>query len=33
MSNKINQNDLVNYLKNYGFIYQSSEIYNGLANA
>lgn len=29
----INQETLVNYLKNYGFVYPNSEIYNGLANA
>ncbi len=27
------QIDIVNYLKNYGFVYPNSEIYNGLANA
>ncbi len=27
------QIDIVNYLKNYGFVYANSEIYNGLANA
>lgn len=30
---KHTQEQLVNYLKNYGFVFQSSEIYNGLANA
>ncbi|WP_027119949.1 glycine--tRNA ligase [[Mycoplasma] testudinis] len=30
---KNTQETIVNYLKNYGFIYPSSEIYNGLANA
>lgn len=33
MNNKFNQQEIVNYLKNYGFIYPNSEIYNGLANA
>ena len=27
------QEDIVNYLKKYGFVYQNSEIYNGLSNA
>jgi len=31
MSN-IKMEDLVNYAKNYGFVYQGSEIYGGLAN-
>ncbi len=30
---KYTQEQIVNYLKNYGFVFQSSEIYNGLANA
>ncbi|QZX48836.1 glycine--tRNA ligase [Mycoplasma sp. E35C] len=29
----LTQEQIVNYLKNYGFVYQSSEIYNGLANS
>jgi glycyl-tRNA synthetase len=29
---KIKMEDLVNYAKNYGFVYQGSEIYGGLAN-
>lgn len=35
MNNKINkqQEIIINFLKNYGFVYQNSEIYNGLANA
>ena len=33
MATKFNQQDIVNYLKNYGFVYPNSEIYNGLANA
>lgn len=34
MSNcKFNQEVIVNHLKNYGFVFSSSEIYNGLANA
>ncbi len=33
MSNKNNQETIVNHLKTYGFIYQSSEIYNGLSNS
>ncbi|WP_027124052.1 glycine--tRNA ligase [Mycoplasmoides pirum] len=28
-----NQETIVNYLKKYGFVYQNSEIYNGLSNA
>ena len=31
MSN-IKMEDLVNYAKNYGFVFQGSEIYGGLAN-
>ena len=31
MSN-IKMEDLVNYAKNYGFVYQGSEIYGGLDN-
>jgi len=30
--NKIKMEELVNYAKNYGFVYQGSEIYGGLAN-
>ncbi len=30
---KITMDDLVNYCKQYGFIFQGSEIYNGLANS
>ena len=30
---KISQDEIVNHLKTYGFIFNSSEIYNGLANA
>ncbi len=30
---KFNQQEIVNFLKQYGFIYQNSEIYNGLANS
>ncbi|BAC44132.1 glycine--tRNA ligase [Malacoplasma penetrans] len=33
MSKKIDQETIVNHFKNYGFVYQNSEIYNGLANA
>lgn len=33
MSKKIEQIEIVNYLKNYGFVFSNSEIYNGLANA
>jgi glycyl-tRNA synthetase len=33
MSNKLNQETIVNYLKNYGFTFANSEIYGGLANA
>ena len=29
---KITQDDIVNYSKQYGFIFQGSEIYGGLAN-
>ena len=29
---KMSMEELVNYCKNYGFIYQGSEIYGGLAN-
>ncbi|MDC4163645.1 glycine--tRNA ligase [Mycoplasma bradburyae] len=29
----LTQEQIVNFLKNYGFVYQSSEIYNGLANS
>lgn len=30
---KLTQDQIVNYLKNYGFVFASSEIYNGLANS
>ena len=30
---KLTMEELVNYAKQYGFIYQGSEIYGGLANA
>ncbi len=30
--NKISMEELVNYAKNYGFVYQGSELYGGLAN-
>jgi glycyl-tRNA synthetase len=30
---KNNQDDIVNFLKKYGFIFQGSEIYGGLANS
>lgn len=33
MSQKFDQVTIVNYLKNYGFVFASSEIYGGLANA
>ena len=33
MKTDINMEELVNYCKQYGFIYQGSEIYGGLANA
>ncbi|MDE5545587.1 MAG: glycine--tRNA ligase [Malacoplasma sp.] len=33
MDKKNSQEIIVNHLKNYGFVYQNSEIYNGLANA
>lgn len=33
MNKKVEQEVIVNHLKNYGFVYQNSEIYNGLANA
>lgn len=33
MSSKFDQTTIVNYLKNYGFVFASSEIYGGLANA
>lgn len=32
MSKKYNQETIVNHLKNYGFVYANSEIYNGLSN-
>ena len=30
---KVTMDELVNYCKQYGFIFQGSEIYNGLANS
>lgn len=33
MSNKLDQTTIVNFLKNYGFVFPCSEIYGGLANA
>jgi glycyl-tRNA synthetase len=30
---KYTQEEIVNHLKNYGFVFNSSEIYGGLANA
>ncbi|MGL4951974.1 MAG: glycine--tRNA ligase, partial [Mycoplasma sp.] len=30
---KTTQQDIVNFLKSYGFVFANSEIYNGLANA
>lgn len=33
MQKKIEQKDITNHLKNTGFVYQSSEIYNGLSNS
>ena len=33
MSIKLSQQDIVIFLKNYGFVYPNSEIYNGLANS
>lgn len=33
MKEKVSQEVIVNHLKNYGFIFQNSEIYGGLANA
>jgi glycyl-tRNA synthetase (class II) len=30
---KFNQDIIVNFLKTYGFVFPSSEIYGGLANA
>ncbi|WP_412032002.1 glycine--tRNA ligase [Malacoplasma muris] len=33
MKEKISQEIIVNHLKNYGFVFQNSEIYGGLANA
>ena len=30
---KVTMEELVNYCKQYGFIFQGSEIYNGLANS
>ena len=32
MKNKITMEELTNYCKNYGYIFQGSEIYGGLAN-
>ena len=31
--NKMTMEELVSYLKQYGFVYQNSEIYGGLANS
>ena len=33
MKKNIEQSTIVNFLKNYGFVFANSEIYNGLANA
>ena len=33
MERTIKQDEIVNFLKKYGFIFPCSEIYNGLANA
>lgn len=33
MKEKISQDIIMNHLKNYGFVYQNSEIYGGLSNA
>lgn len=33
MKEKISQDIIINHLKNYGFVYQNSEIYGGLSNA
>lgn len=33
MKQKFEQEIIVNHLKNYGFVYQNSEIYNGLSNS
>lgn len=30
---KNNMDEIVNYAKNYGFVFQGSEIYGGLANS
>ena len=30
---KFKQDEIINHLKNYGFVFNSSEIYNGLSNA
>jgi glycyl-tRNA synthetase (class II) len=30
---KYSQEQIVNYLKNYGFVFANSDIYGGLANA
>ena len=30
---KVNQEQIINHLKTYGFVYQNSEIYGGLSNA
>jgi glycyl-tRNA synthetase len=30
---KFKQEEIVNFLKNYGFVFAGSEIYNGLANS
>ena len=33
MKEKVTMEELVNYCKQYGFIFQGSEIYGGLANS
>lgn len=33
MKNRVNQETITSHLKNYGFVYQNSEIYGGLSNA
>lgn len=33
MKTKLSQENIINHLKTYGFVYQNSEIYGGLANA
>ena len=32
MNNKVDMDKIVNFCKQYGFIFQGSEIYGGLAN-